>query len=70
MDEDNAAAEFVKRFPTVEAYMRHHQHSGHICCNCINQSPPMACCNSGHDEAMLLQAEFIALTAGLDKRDG
>ncbi len=58
------ASEFVRRFPTVDAYLEYHRAAGHICCGCVNQDPPLQCCNRGHDEAERLKAEFDRMVAG------
>lgn len=53
-----ADKEFVARFPTLDAHLAHHQRMGHMCCGCVNQDPPLPCCNPGHAEAEQIQAEF------------
>lgn len=53
--------EFIANFPTPDAYLAYHQRTGHICCGCVNQDPPLPCCNPGHDEATRILAEFDAI---------
>lgn len=60
----NSTEEFVAMFPTVDDYLRWHQQAGHVCCMCPAQSPPLPCCNDGHDEAQRLQAEFAQIVGG------
>ena len=59
-------AEFVKRFPTVDDYLRHHQKAGHICCACPSQTPPLPCCNEGHAKAERLRREFAEIVGERD----
>jgi hypothetical protein len=49
-------------FETVDAYVRHHRHAGHICCACFTDND-LPCCNPGHSEAMRVKA----LAAGISR---
>lgn len=40
--------EFTRRFPAIDDYLAFHQRYGHVCCGCVNQDPPLPCCNPGH----------------------
>jgi hypothetical protein len=57
-DEYNPLQDFDPSRHTPDDYAAMHRNTGHICCQCVNQTPPLPCCNPGHAEAMVQAEKF------------
>lgn len=57
-------SDFIRRFPTVDDYLRHVEQAGHVCCACFTHNN-LPCCNDGHYHAMAIVLEYDRIVSGL-----
>jgi hypothetical protein len=51
-------AELVDVLAVASAWVSSIDRKGHLCCDCVDLTPPLPCCNPGHGEAAFIIREI------------